>query len=347
MMKRVLSALLTVSMAALEAANMLNPQVVEKPVTMRPREITVSVIGADLPALPPDGKPTVEALIAHWQKEIVPELPKKPDLIVLPEICDVFLGLRDNVKKAWLAERGDRFLKYLQELARKQHCYIAYPTYRDLPGGKYANCTIFIDREGDVVGIYDKNYPTIGDIDFGAVPGRDATIVKTDFGTVGFVICFDLNFWEFLDRYAAKKPNVMIFSSYYHGGFMQSVWAYRCRAYFIGAAIGRLESTVVNPVGEKVKNSTCYFNNFTTTINTNCRVIHLDENWGKLRAVTNKYGDKVEIRDPGNVGAVLLTSLDPALPIDDVIKEFKIELWDGYYARSTDARNAALGQDSK
>ncbi len=343
-MRRFLTVLLLGIMGLLTAggAEMLNPEIVSKSPEVKPRRITVSVIGSDLPERPADGVFSVDRMIEYWRNEIASELPNRPDLIVLPEICDMYKGMTPEEKRAYLAARGDRVLKFLQELARKQKAYIAYPTYRNLPGGKLANCTIFIDRAGDVVGIYDKNYPTVGDIAFGAVPGRDPVVVKTDFGTVGFAICFDLNFWEFLDRYAALQPNVLLFSSYYHGGFMQSVWAYRCRAWFVGAAIGQLESTVVNPVGETVKRSTCYFRRFTTTFNTNCRVVHLDGNWGKLQAAIDKYGQRIEVSDPGNVGAVLLTSEDPALPVDQVVKEFDIELWDGYYARSNAAREAAL-----
>jgi hypothetical protein len=36
-------------------------------------------------------------------------------------------------------------------------------------------------------------------------------------------------------------------------------------------------------------------------------MVHLDENWGKLTALQQKYGDKVIISDPGRVGAVLVS----------------------------------------
>ena len=51
---------------------------------------------------------------------------------------------------------------------------------------------------------------------------------------------------------------------------------------------------------------------------------------------------KLEMRNPGAVGAVTVLSHDPALPIDDVIKEFGLVLWDDYYARSVRPRGGAL-----
>lgn len=328
--------------AALCQGGTLEPKIVKKEVVVRPREVVVTVLGADLPAMPRNGKATVEAVKAHWQRQLDKELPLRPDLIVFPEICDQFKSIRGEAKRAWLEERGDAILLWMQELARQHQCYIAYPTHRDLAPGRYSNCTIFIDREGDVIGIYDKNYPTINDMNFGTLPGPEALLITTDFGTLGGVICFDLNFWELLERYAAAQPDVLVFSSYYHGGLMQSVWAYRCQAWFLGSAIGRLESTVLNPVGEVTAKSTCYYDNITTTINTNCRLVHLDFNRAKLSQLSGKYGRRVTMHDPGNLGSVLLTSHDPELPIDEVIRDLALELWSDYYRRSSDARFEAL-----
>ncbi len=307
------------------------------------RRIVVSVIGADLPHLAPGEKPTAELAIAHWDREMSSEWPNHPDLVVLPEVCDTFWGMTAEAKLAYLKERGDKVLDFFRKCAKIHRCYLVYGTYRELPQGGYANCTYLIGRDGEVVGVYDKNYPTVRDIDHvGVRPGEDAPVFDTDFGTLGMIICFDLNFDELLERYAAKRPDVLVFSSYYHGGLMQPYWAYRCRAHFICSGVGNVGSSVISPVGEMIKKSTGYYWKFTTSINTNCAVVHLDFNMDKIQSAINRYGTYITLSDPGDLGAVLLTSERPEVKIDDVLKEFGIERWDDYYQRSVDARERAL-----
>lgn len=161
---------------------------------------------------------------------------------------------------------------------------------------------------------------------------------QTDFGRVGMAICFDLNFHELLERYAKQRPDLIIFSSMYHGGLMQGYWAYYCRSYFVGAIAGP-ENNILNPLGARVACSTNYLPRVTAAINLDYQVVHLDENWEKLEAVKKKYGRGVTVFDPGFVGAVLLTSELDDVTSEEMVREFGIELWDDYYKRSADFRN--------
>ena len=340
-MKKSLAFVLCLSALALAAAP-LAPQIVKKNVKIVRRPITVSVIGEDLLSLKPDEKPTVEAMIEYWIGMMDREIANQPDLIVLPEICDVWRGITKEEKNAWLDLRGDRILKAFQAYAKKYHAYLIYPTYRDGSDGHRRNCSILIDREGDVVAIYDKVYPTVRDLGNGVLPGVAPVIAETDFGRLGFAICFDLNFWDLLDKYAALRPDVIAFSSYYHGDFMLQVWAYKCQAHLIASTIGRLEKNVVTPCGTYQRTERNYFRTFCEKVNTNCRVVHLDFNWDKLMAARSKYGRDLRIDTAGSVGAITLYSENPAIPIDDIIKEFEIETWDQYYARSRAACAEAL-----
>src|SRR5690606_37822418 len=128
----------------------------------------------------------------------------------------------------------------------------------------------------------------------GIQTGSDPSIVETDFGRVALTICFDLNFDELREEYAKAKPDIVLFSSVYHGGLMQAAWAYSCRSYFV-SAIGqpRVPSEILSPVGEVIATSTNYFNYATATINLDYELVHLDYNWSKLNTLKAKYGDAV------------------------------------------------------
>jgi hypothetical protein len=68
---------------------------------------------------------------------------------------------------------------------------------------------------------------------------------------------------------------------------------------------------------------------------------HLDYNWSRLRALKNEYGPQVKITYPGFLGSVLIASEDDKTPVDDMIREFQIELLDDYMARALAHRHKA------
>ena len=116
---------------------------------------------------------------------------------------------------------------------------------------------------------------------------------------------------------------------------MQAYWAYSCRSHFVGAIAGRATpSEIRNPLGQVLASNTNYFDYAVSTVNLDCALVHLDENWARLRAMKNKYGSKVKITDPGQLGSVLIASEHEIVSIDTMIDEFEIERLDDYFARS-------------
>ena len=69
--------------------------------------------------------------------------------------------------------------------------------------GVLRNSCVILDRNGEIAGIYDKNFPTIGEMEKGIKAGKEAPIIQLDFGKVAVAICFDLNFDELREQYAA------------------------------------------------------------------------------------------------------------------------------------------------
>jgi len=52
-----------------------------------------------------------------------------------------------------------------------------------------------------------------------------------------------------------------------------------------------------------------------------------------------KYGEEVIISDPGEIGAVLLTSEHESISIDEMVKEFEITKLDDYLDNSRKYRH--------
>ncbi len=308
------------------------------------RRVKISVLGPQ----PPGGDPgtglfAVDGMIDFWRAKLDQVLPESPDLVVVPENCDRYPTHSIEDLLLYYAAREDQVLDFFSEMARLSGCYLTYPAQREAGDGTWRNSLQLIGRDGDTVGVYDKNHPTIPEIEQGILPGTEAPIFDCDFGRVGAAICFDLNFDRLRTQYAAARPDLVLFSSVYHGGLMQGYWAYSCRAHLV-AAIGTTErapSAIVSPTGETVATTTNYFDHVTATVNLDCALVHLDYNRPGLVEMRYKYGAEVSVADPGYLGSVLVTSESDDRTVDDLVDEFDLELLDDYLKRSVAERSLA------
>ncbi len=227
-------------------------------------------------------------------------------------------------------------------IAKENHCYIAFGMKRKDDAGVWRNSCVMLDRNGEVAGIYDKNFPTPDELE--RITASDKVgLIQTDFGTVGCVICFDLNFDELRKRYAKLNPDLIIYIGMYHGGLDQAQWAYTCRSWFVGSiGISNLVSQIRNPFGEVVATSSNHFNYIVSTVNLDCELAHLDHNKVQFKELKKKYGDKVTIYDPSEVAVVMITSEADDVSAADMVKEFDIELVDHYFNRTRSDINKQL-----
>lgn len=311
-----------------------------KPPAKKKSRIKIAVIGHKAMQIAGDTDPqqAVQRMIRFWHGRFSQVLPDKPDLIVVPECCDRPQGFSREKLFAYYKVRKNQVRDAFAKVAKDNNCYVVYSAVRDMGDGTWRNSSCMIDRAGKVMGYYNKNHPTIGEIDGKILCGRDAPIMECDFGRVGFAICFDLNFDAIRQKYVKARPDLIIFSSMYHGGLMQAYWAYSCRCHFVGAIERRNPSEIRDPLGRVMAANTNYFDFAVADVNLDCKLAHLDYNWSRLRALKNRYGPKVTISDPGRLGSVLITSSHETKSAAHMVKEFNIELLDDYFKRALDHR---------
>ncbi len=298
--------------------------------------VRIATLGPRPLSVEADAEPQriVERMIAHWKGRFAQVLPDRPDLIVVPEVCDRPGGLSLEKCLAYYRVRGNQVRDFFAQVARENHCYIVYSAVREMDDGTWRNSSVLIGRDGRIVGAYNKNHVVIEETtESGILCGREAPVFECDFGRVALAICFDLNFEELRQKYADARPDLIVFSSMYHGGLMQAYWAFSCRAHFVGAIAG-LPCEIRDPQGDLIASSTNYFDFVVADVNLDCRLAHLDYNWSRLRAMKARYGPRVTIKDPGFLGSVLITSNHETVTADQMIREFEIELLDDYMARA-------------
>jgi len=306
------------------------------------KRVKIATIGPRPPSVQADAQPqaVVAKMIAHWRGRFAQVLPDKPDLIVVPEACDRPAGLSLDKRLEYYRVRKDQVQRFFAKTARQNKCYIVYSAAREMEDGTWRNSSVLIDRAGKVAGVYNKNHVVIEETTkAGILCGRDAPVIDCDFGRVAFAICFDLNFDELRLKYKQARPDLLIFSSMYHGGLMQAYWAYSCRCHFVGAVAG-LPCEIRTPLGEVAASNSNYFDYVVATVNLDCCLVHLDYNWNRLKALKAKYGPEVTITDPGYLGCVLVSSEHETVSAERMIREFDIELLDDYMKRALAHRHA-------
>ena len=124
----------------------------------------------------------------------------------------------------------------------------------------------------------------------------------------------------------------------YHGGHVQSNWAYTCRSHMVSAVYRGNPSEIRNPMGDVIASNTNYFDYAVAKINLDCRLVHLDYNWEKLSGLKKKYGTSVKISDPGRLASVLISSENPNVTAGEMVKEYGIEMLDDYLERARQFR---------
>lgn len=281
----------------------------------------------------PDNAATVEVMLKRIRSAIEAVAPDNPDLILLPEYCDIPDNYDNIQKRAYCAARGDKLDALMQNTAVQLGCWVAYNTIRPF-GEAHYNSTILLNRSGDVATIYDKNYPYLPEMDEGLVlPGKTAEVFECELGRIAFATCFDLNFDELWQRYKGQSPNLILFSSMFHGSFLQQQRTFELRSHFVSAISWPIPSVALSPVGSLIASTTNYRNHFTATLNLDYAVLHLDFNIDKFPAIFAKYGEKVRIDDPAMLASAVLYSESPDFTATDIVREFGLETLDDYLDR--------------
>jgi len=113
---------------------------------------------------------------------------RKSDIACLPED---FAELGKNAQPV-TGPVGSAITPY----ASKHDMYIIMPIIEIYEGKNYGTAVLF-DRKGNVAGRYQKVHPIVGEMkNYKVSKGNEIPVFQTDFGSIGIMICFDINFPE-------------------------------------------------------------------------------------------------------------------------------------------------------
>jgi beta-ureidopropionase len=243
-----------------------------------------------------------------------------PDIICLPE---VFANHQSN-PQAVPGPITHAFSNY----AKKHACYVICSLISLRDNKKY-NTSVLLNRKGAIVGMYDKIHPTEGECDSDITPGNPKPpVFKTDFGTIGIQICFDINWsneWKSLREQGAEivfwpatYPNPKLLSSY------ASLFGY----YVVGTS--RIDPCYIyDGTGDLISKSGRYEGWAFASLNLEKIFCEIDFHVKKVKEIRKKYGRKVKIVYYHDSDWVTIESKSPDLTIKQLVDEYGLtSRWD-------------------
>ena len=138
------------------------------------------------------------------------------ELVVLPESATTGFTPDCSVEELWdhVSQVPGPVTEPVQQVAKDLGVYAVLGTYERGPTrGVVYNASVLIDRSGEVVGVYRKTHPFCTEhVDGGGwvTPGNDVTVVETDLGKVGMIICFDGDYPELSRIQAVQGAEVIV-----------------------------------------------------------------------------------------------------------------------------------------
>jgi hypothetical protein len=203
--------------------------------------------------------------------------------------------------------------------------------------GRIENVSVLFGRDGELIGIYAKRHPTEGEILGGVSPGSSVGVFDTDIGRIGLAICFDLNWRELWAAMKAAGADIVAWISAYEGGF--PLQAYAClHDFVVVSAVQSYTGKIIDRSGRVLTATSRWGRLVSTDLDLDQRWFHTDGQAEKLLAVQTRYGDRVRVETRGEEHLFVISRVDPALSLDEVIAVAGLVELGDYLARCTTAQ---------
>jgi len=264
----------------------------------------------------------------------------RPDLICLAEN---FLHSGLSAADVPVVEPVDGpTLTALAERARRHRTYVCGSFCQERPDGSRANTAFLLDRQGELVGQYDKVHPTIDEVVGRCMtPGQDAPVFATDFGRVGFAICFDIGWPDHWAALARDGAELVVWPSAYDGGFPLQCYAWTHK-YWVVTAVRTEHSKVIDPTGRVLASTSGWTKQLPWTIDLERQVCHVNyQEEGLARLLSER--PRVRAEGFAEEGIFTLESDDPDWPVPRLMAHYGLESFDQYHRRATAIQDRARG----
>jgi beta-ureidopropionase len=265
----------------------------------------------------------------------------QPDIFCTPEVFP-FVGLtggRPPLSEV-AEDRTGPILDLFANFARHHHCYVICSTYTK-QADHYYNAAVLFDREGRYVGEYRKINPADDEFERGVTPGPlKPPVFRTDFGTIGFQICYDVNWhdnWRHLSDAGAK---IVFWPSAFAGGRMLNSLAWINKYYVVSSTRFLHPTKMVNPLGEDIVVTGRAANWVCAPLNMDFEVVQSVADFREFEDIRKRYGRGFRFRILQEEALAMVEGVSAVISVPQLLKEYGIPTSKEMLATSTRLQNA-------
>lgn len=228
------------------------------------------------------GLPSAAANVEDFSRVVRKAAAQQPDIICLPEGMTVVGTGRTYVEVSEPVPGPTT--ESLGVLARELRSYIVAGLY-EREGPIVYNTAVLIDRDGKLAGRYRKTHLPREEWEAGITPGDTYPVFQTDFGKIGLMICWDVQFpepWRALGLAGAELVLLPIWGG---SETLLRARAIENHAYVVSSGYG-IKSCIVAPDGAIVAEASPQEPAVTAAINLDAKIY---QSWiGDMRTRTWK-----------------------------------------------------------
>jgi predicted amidohydrolase len=168
-----------------------------------------------------------------------------PDVVCLPEGITL-VGTNKSYPAVAESIPGPT-TKRLGELAKELNAYVVAGIYERV-GPVIYNTAVMLDRKGALVGKYRKTHLPREEVEGGLTPGDSYPTFETDFGRVGLMICWDVQFPEPARALALQGAEVLLLPIWGGSETLARARAIENHVFLVSASYD-MKTFVVDPSG--------------------------------------------------------------------------------------------------
>jgi hypothetical protein len=181
-------------------------------------------------------------------------------------------------------------------------------------------------------------HPTTGEMERGVIAGPlDPPVFKTDFGTIGAQICFDIEWTESWQKLRQAGAEIVFWPSAYPGGSMVNAKAWQNK-YCVVSSTNKDTTKICDVSGEDVAKTSRWNHWVCSPVNLEKAFLHTWPYVRRFGDIQAKYGRKVRIRTFAEEEWSIIESRSPDVQIADVMQEFDLKTHEEHISRADAAQ---------
>jgi len=230
-------------------------------------------------------------------------------------------------------------------LAKQYHMYVICPI-REQAGDREYNTAVLLDRKGQVAGYYRKVFVFWGEKVHCSTEG--VKVFETDFGRIGILTCFDLNYPELWQRCDDLDAEIVFWPSAYGGGSPLHAFAILYHYYIVPVGAGNIMDITGQPVAPVEKPLA---KQFIATLDLDRCFAHYDFNRQKVEKMLKEHAGEIKVErmlsDQDLAPWWLFQATKPGVRARDLLQEHGIETLREYQHRSRRQINEARAKGER